>query len=133
MTTSALAAVPRHSFNHDKAIKGFGERRPQNARYEAVELDIWTYFDAEDEGLVEWRILSIADGQAKLMKLTGRDAGYTTMYELSKMDAKRWKPKDAVGLGTIILWPCPDCGGDNPIRVGDYMCIKCRELLDSGA
>lgn len=142
MTTCAPTAVLKRKrlelhlrmhFDHSKATKLVGERRPQNVRYEVVAGTIWTYFDAEREGLIEWRIDAIDDGQAKITKLTGDDVGYTTMYEVSKLDAKRWKPKDPNGLGTVVLWPCPDCGGDIPIRVGDYMCIQCRDLLDSGA
>jgi len=119
----------RMFFNHDTAIKGLTERRPQNLRYEPKAGDIWTYFDAEGEGLVEWLIESIDGPQARLIKQTGTNIGYTATYELTKLKARRWKPKD-LDAAHEVLWPCPDCGEDQPIQIGDYMCVQCREALD---
>ena len=134
MSIRALAEMnARMHYDPDKIHKGLDEKRPENIRYEPVVGATWTYFDAEAEGLVEWKIEAIEGTEARITKLTGRDIGYTTMYELSKMKAKRWKPLMTEGAVHDVLWACPDCGENNPIRLGDYMCIKCRELLDSGA
>lgn len=127
MTTSVLPVV---SFNHDSAVKGFGGKRPENVRFVPEAGAEWTYFDAEGEGTIKWLIESIDGPIATLVKLTGRDPGYKTRYELEKLDAKRWKPVD-MGSSIEVLWACPHCGGGRPIEIGDYVCLDCREALDS--
>lgn len=119
------------SFNHDTANKGLTEKREQNVRYEPKAGTIWTYFDAEGEGLVEYSISDIEGSKVTLVKLSGKDIGYTAFYELERLQAKRWKPLDLEAAIREVLWACPDCGSNNPIRIGDYMCVSCRDALDN--
>lgn len=118
------------NFNHESAKKGLHNKRPNNLRFEPKEGAVWTYFDAEGEGTVEWLIESIDGPNVRLKKLTGKDAGYMGMYELERMDAKRWKPLDATDAVTEVLWACPHCDEAKPIRIGDYVCVDCRNALD---
>lgn len=104
--------------------------RPPNVSYEPNEGDVWVFFDAEDEGAVEWKVDKISEGFAELTKLTGKDVGFRRNYETWKLvQGTRWKPK--ADAESQVLFNCPSCGGAKPIRVGDYMCTDCRVGLDN--
>lgn len=106
-----------------------GDRRAQNILYEVAEGQTWTFFDAEDEGLVEWLVERRDGDMAHLVKRTGRDPGFRTVIEVEAMKARRWKPLTSAQPAEV-LWTCPSCGKANPIAIGDYVCIDCRARLD---
>src|SRR4051794_6186739 len=67
------------NFDKETARKDMAMRRPLNIRYTPQVGQEWTYFDAEDEGVVTWFIEKIEDGKAELVKKSGKDIGYRTM------------------------------------------------------
>lgn len=121
------------NFNKDTARKDLPLRRPLNVTYTPGPNQIWVYFDVEDEGAVQWLVRSINEnGFASLEKRSGRDVGFLTSYESTKLEGKRWQPLEPNRAHQHVLWPCPECGADEPVYAGDYMCQICRESLDKG-
>lgn len=113
------------NYDRDKGDKAWMPR-PRNITYKPHEGDTWLFFDAETEKAeIEWLIESIDGTNALVVKQTGKDIGYRVSYPLTKMEGRRWKPLNLKGE-VIYLWPCPECGGENPIPFDDYVCIECR-------
>lgn len=115
------------TFHKDKSRKLVNTRL--NVQYIPKEGDTWVYFDAEREGPVEWYLEKVEDGQATIVKRTGRSPGFRASFPVTGFAGRRWKPKDAQGE-EAVCFPCPSCGGPNPIRRSDYVCDSCRAELD---
>lgn len=119
------------NFDKDTA-RGIAPTRPLNIAYVVEKGAKWTFFDVEGEGVVEWLIEDfLEEDMVRLSKLSGKDIGYSADYPLANLQARRWRPLDPDNTKRDVLWPCPDCDQDNPIRVGDYVCEECRGSLDS--
>lgn len=116
------------NFDQESATK-LWTPRPQNVRYTPIVGGTWLFFDADNEkDLVEWLVEEISeDGKSvTIQKLTGKDSGYKTVYDMDKLKARRWKPKTDKDAVMVFAWPCPSCQQDKGVPVGDYLCGDCR-------
>jgi hypothetical protein len=106
-------------------------KRARNVVYEPAPADVWLYHDVEGEGVVSWRINSVEGRTVRMVKLDGKDPGYTTSYQTAGLAGHRWFPKKTHGE-VVYLWPCPSCNEDHPVMQDDYVCVECRkEVLDN--
>jgi hypothetical protein len=118
---------------HKRTRKLGNSPRYRNISYNPQPGTVWIYFDAQEEGDVEWMINEVNDDKSVTMtKRTGEQVGYTTDWPIIELSKSRWRPADA-GATTTYLWACPECSRHRPILMGDYVCIDCREGLDVDA
>src|SRR5438874_2581532 len=114
------------------AIDEWVNDHPQNVEYPIVPGDVWLYRDTNREKrIVKWGIQSAPeDGKVRIRKLDGANPGFERMYDAAQMQDEDWRPF-TTQTEPIILWPCPCCGEDEPVPVGDYVCVVCRNGLDT--
>lgn len=106
---------------------------PQNVEYPIVPGHVWRYRDDDREKrIVAWGIQGPVgdDGKVRLRKLDGENPGFERMYPAAQMqDGESWRP--SMDTEPIYLWPCPGCGENKPVPIGDYVCVDCRKGLDT--